>query len=63
MYQTLFFKKEGKKKGGKETEEETMPKSKTKQKKSNVLCFLFWIGFGVQKLRTQRYKTRVGCQF
>lgn len=50
-----------KKKRGEETEEETMPKSK--KNKSSVLCFLFWLGFGVQKLRTQHYKTRAGCQF
>lgn len=63
----LYFKmKVKKKKRGEEIEEEIMPKSKKKKKinyKSNVLCFLFWIGFGVQKLRTQHYKTRAGCQF
>lgn len=34
-------------------ENKTMPNSITK---SNVLCFLFWIGCCVQKLRTQHYK-------
>lgn len=60
----IFFFKRGKKGEEKMQNKKQCPKADTRtQKKSNVLCFLSWIAFGVQKLRTQHYKTRAGCQF